>query len=212
MNEADHQRLLSDENIRKRNPHLTGKAIITNRNPSGKKPFEIIIGDIFKELHKKYGENIPEIELLGSHVDNVSSIYNACHCHISTTGAEGYGMIFPESAACGLINIAPRYSGQLDFLNDDNSLLIDTKLRYARPNEQYWAYNKNSKIGQPDQNHTAELMIRAYKEYDQLKEKFDPNMKKMVLELDWKNAAQKMIDAVNGNIEPYEVGTYKGLF
>jgi len=131
------------------------------KNPKGRKAFEIILGDIFQGLVKKYGKRMPEIELLSGHVENVSSIYNACDCHVTTTGSEGFGMPILESMACGLLNIAPNYSGHLDFINEDNGLLIDTKLRFAKPVEQYWSFNPAGKIGQPSLNHTVEQMRRA---------------------------------------------------
>jgi glycosyltransferase involved in cell wall biosynthesis len=181
------------------------------KNPNGRKGFEIVIGDIFKELYNKYGSNMPEVELVDGHVDNIASIYNACDAHISTTGAEGFYMPGLEVQACGLINIAPRYSGHLDFMNGGNALLINTELREAKREEQYWTYNKGSKIGQPDVNHTAELMQRAVKEKDELLKKFKPEMEKMVKEYSWQNAAQKIVDVVNGKVEHYKPGTYNLL-
>jgi glycosyltransferase involved in cell wall biosynthesis len=178
------------------------------KNPGGRKQFEIVVGDIFKRLYKKHGKNMPEIELLSGHVENVSSIYNACDCHITTTGAEGFGMIFLEAAACGIMNIAPRYSAQLDFLNDDNALLIDTKLRPAKALEQYWSVNSKSEIGQPSKEHTIELMRKAVKEYDTLMGKFKPAADKMVKEYSWTAAVNMMIDATEGRMSHYIPGTY----
>jgi len=178
------------------------------KNPSGRKGFEIILGDVFRDIYKKYGNNIPEIELLNGHVENVSSIYNVCNCHISTTGSEGWGMPFIESMACGLLNIAPRYSGHLHFMNDDNSLLIDTTIRYARNVEQYWTFNPKSKIGEGKIGHTVDLMRKAYKEYDQLIEKFTPSMNEVVDRFSWEYAAQLIIDSVEGRNPHYVPGTY----
>lgn len=179
------------------------------KNPKGRKAFEVVIGDIFKKLHKRHGKNIPEIELLSGHVEHVASIYNACDCHVTTTGAEGFGMPLLESMACGLLNIAPNYSGQLDFMNKNNSLLIDTTMRHAKPFEQYWTFNPKSKIGQADKEHTKLLMRKAVDEYDSLMKKFKPNMEKIVEEFSWTNAAQKIVDAVEGRMPHYEPGTYK---
>ena len=179
-----------------------------NTNKKGKKAFEIIIGDMFKKLYKKHGKNMPEIELLSGHVENVSSIYNACNCHVTTTGAEGFGLPLLESMSCGLISIAPNYSGQLDFMNKYNSLLIDTKLRKAKPVEQYWAFNPKSTIGQPDKQHTIELMRKVVREYDDLMERFEPGMKKVVKEFSWTRAAQMIIDATDGSMGHYIPGTY----
>jgi len=167
------------------------------------------MGDLFKELYKKYGKNIPEIELLNGHVENVASIYNACDCHVTTTGSEGFGMPLLESMACGLLNIAPGYSGQLDFMNEDNSLLIDYKMRYARNVEQYWTFNPKSKICEPDRKHAAELMRKAYEEHDELMKKFGPNMEKTVDLFSWTRAAEMIVQATNGDLPAYIPGTYK---
>jgi len=178
-------------------------------NPKGRKAFEVVMGDLFKELYKKYGKNIPEIELLNGHVENVASIYNACDCHVTTTGSEGFGMPLLESMACGLLNIAPGYSGQLDFMNEDNSLLIDYKMRYARNVEQYWTFNPKSKICEPDRKHAAELMRKAYEEHDELMKKFGPNMEKTVDLFSWTRAAEMIVQATNGDLPAYIPGTYK---
>lgn len=179
------------------------------KNPKGRKAFEIVLGDVFRELAKKYGKRMPEIELLSGHVENVASIYNACDCHITTTGSEGFGMPLLESMACELLSIAPNYSGQLDFMNEDNSLLIDYKMRYAKPFEQYWTFNPKSKIGEAKLDHTVEMMRRAYNEHDELMKKFRPNMRKTVEWFSWERAAQMIIDTTQGNLPHYIPGTYK---
>jgi len=179
------------------------------KNPKGRKAFEIVLGDIFKRLHDKHGSSMPEIELLTGYVDNVASIYNACQCHVTTTGAEGFGLPLLESMACNLLSIAPNYSGQLDFMNKDNSLLIDTSIRFAKPLEQYWTFNSKSKIGQPSKKHTIEMMRKAYTEYDTLMERFQPNMRKAVEHFTWKRAAQMIVDATQGKMTHYEPGTYR---
>lgn len=178
------------------------------KNPQGRKAFEVVIGDIFRQLRHKYGKRMPEIEILGGHVENVSSIYNACHVHVTTTGAEGFFMPGLETMACGLFNIAPRYSGHLDFLNDDNALLIDTKLRPAKSVEQYWNYDKKAEIGQVDIGHTVEMMRRAHRDYDVLSAQFKPHMDTMVSKLSWEYAAQRIVDVTQGKVEHYAPGSY----
>lgn len=177
-------------------------------NPGGRKAFEIVLGDVFKDLQKRYGSNMPEIELLNGHVENVASVYNACDCHVTTTGAEGWGMPMLESMSCGLLNIAPRYSGHLHFMNDDNSLLSDCSMRLATNVEQYWTFNPKSKICEPNRDSTAELMRHAYKNHDALMDKLGPNMHKTVNLFSWEHAAQLIIDAINGDMPHYIPGTY----
>jgi glycosyltransferase involved in cell wall biosynthesis len=186
-------------------------------NPKGRKGFEVVLGDIFRDLHNRYGKDLPEIEIIDKRVDNVASIFNACNTHITSTGSECFGIPSLEVMNCGgitgngMISIAPRYSGQLQFMNDNNSLLIDTKLVKARPEEQYWGIDSRNMSGEPDVNHTAELMLRAYKEYDLLLNRFRPEMKKTVRDFSWINATNKIISAISGKCEHYKVSTYKGL-
>lgn len=178
------------------------------KNPNGRKGFEIVMGDVFKQLYKKYGKNIPEIELIDGHLESLGGLYTACDIFITTTGSEGFGLPFLEALASDKLIIAPKYSGHLDFLNDNNSLLINTPLRRVRSGDQYWTHDPNSWIGQPNLNHTAELMRKAYKEYDVLLNKFKPEMDKTVKRLSWENAAQQIIDAAERKVDHYKPKTY----
>ncbi|MEK6881967.1 MAG: glycosyltransferase, partial [Nanoarchaeota archaeon] len=45
--------------------------------------------------------------------------------------AEAFGLTYLEAMACGLPCIATKYSGYLDFLNDENSWLIDGEMKPA---------------------------------------------------------------------------------
>ena len=114
-----------------------------------------------------------------------------------------------ESFCSNLVNIAPNYSGHLDYMNENNSLLIDTKIRYAKNMEQYWTFNPKSKISECDFKHTVELMRKAYHEYDSLLLRFKPGMKKTTSLFSWDNAAKKIISSINGEYPHYIPGTYK---
>lgn len=181
----------------------------SNNNPKGRKGFEIILGDTLKKLAKKFGRNMPEIELLTGHVDNVASIYNACDCNITATGSEGFYMPGLESQSCNLINIAPRYSGHLDFLNDKNALLCDVSIRRAKRFEQYWGHTSKAIISEINKDHMKEIMWKAYKDYNKLKSQFSPEMERIVKQYSWTNAAQMMIDVTKNNLAPYVPGTYR---
>ena len=179
------------------------------KNINGRKAFEICIGDVFQELVKKYGKNMPEIELSTGHLDNVSSLYNACQAHITAAGCEGFGMPLLESMACGLISIAPNYSGQTDFMNTSNSILYDVAMRKAKIEDQYWHSDKRNLISIPKIESLQSAMVQVYKNYDSLKNEFAPTMSKVVEDYSWKNAKEKIIKSVNGELPHYMPGTYK---
>lgn len=172
-----------------------------------KQAYEICVGKFIDELHKKYEDSMPEIEIVQERVDNVAAIYNACNVNISTTGSEAFYIPGIESMACGLINVVTGYGGHLDFMNKQNSLLIDYKLTMATKEDQYWNFDPRNKIAQANQIHTSEMMIKAYKEYKQLTMQFNESMKKTVELFSWKNAAKMMLDTCDGKINHYKKGT-----
>jgi len=58
-------------------------------------------------------------------VPDTSMVYRAVNAYIATDCGEGWGAPTTEAMLCGIPAIAPRHSGHLDYMNDDNSFLID---------------------------------------------------------------------------------------
>jgi glycosyltransferase involved in cell wall biosynthesis len=55
--------------------------------------------------------------------------YNSIDALVSCSGGEGWGLCFSEGMASGLPVIATNWSGNTEFMNSDNSLLIDCTIR-----------------------------------------------------------------------------------
>jgi glycosyltransferase involved in cell wall biosynthesis len=62
-------------------------------------------------------------------------LLRACDAVISLHRAEGFGRLMAEAMALGIPVIASRYSGNLDFMTDDNSWLIDGDLTPVLPGD-----------------------------------------------------------------------------
>jgi glycosyltransferase involved in cell wall biosynthesis len=59
-------------------------------------------------------------------------LYASSDCFILASRGEGWGRPYMEAMASGLPAIAPRWGGQLDFMNENNSFLIDcTEVRVS---------------------------------------------------------------------------------
>lgn len=58
-------------------------------------------------------------------VEDTSALYRSMDAYITTDNGEGWGAPTTEAMLCGLPTIAPRHSGHLEYMNDDNSFLID---------------------------------------------------------------------------------------
>ncbi|MBF0547898.1 MAG: glycosyltransferase family 4 protein [Candidatus Riflebacteria bacterium] len=99
--------------------------------------------------------------------ENVSSkymqyLYSRADAYVSLSHAEGFGMGIYESGFYGKPVIATNYGAYLDFLDQENSFLINCRLGQMTPNPwdrknmqgHFWAF--------PDLNHAIDLMRYVY--------------------------------------------------
>jgi len=132
---------------------------------------------------KKYIErwcphNPPHIIHIGQSVpeEHLPILYNMCDCFVLPTRGEGFGLIMAEAGSCGLPVIATRCCGQMDFLNDDNSYLIDIEgydigSQEVQALSSYYEKMPFAVIGQKAINQTREYMRYVMNNNSQAKEK-----------------------------------------
>ena len=160
---------------------------------SKEKPFEVDVQKILEDKLKGRN-NPPEIEILTSFVPDIGSLYTACDVVLCTSAVEGFGLPNLEALACGCPGIAPRYGGQLDFLNDDNAMLIDTGEMKAPISMQYWTYHPDAVVGDPSTRHCAELLRKFYENPQAEKDRIAEAAKKTVEKFSWEAAAKQITD------------------
>lgn len=163
------------------------------KNGEERKPYEQDLRQVLAKLVRKYGSKIPEIKIVSTRIPNIASLYTACQAFVLMTAAEGFGIPFLEALACGLVVIAPRFGGQMDFLSDDNAMLCNTSWRAARMVEQYWGQSLKSEVGAPDPSHFGELMIECRSNYEQIAKKLVPNGLETAKQFSWMSAMQKIL-------------------
>ncbi|MEA2647271.1 MAG: hypothetical protein QOE92_2354 [Chloroflexota bacterium] len=88
-----------------------------------------------------------------------NSLIGLCDCYVSLHRSEGFGLTLAEAMALGRPVIATGYSGNLDFMNDDNSYLV--KWRPALVGEDVWNYPASGRWAEPDIEDAARLMRHA---------------------------------------------------
>jgi glycosyltransferase involved in cell wall biosynthesis len=82
----------------------------------------------------------------------------AVDCVVSLHRSEGLGLHLAEAMWLRTPTIATRYSGNLDFMNDDNSLLIDAELVNVENGE--GVYPPTARWADPDLDEAAAAMRR----------------------------------------------------
>ena len=109
---------------------------------------------------------IPRISVVSEPIISqyMPSLYKACQAFVLPTRGEGWGLTYMEAMAMGLPTIGTRFSANLDFMNDENSFLIDNlgiepvDEEQVRDNLQYAGLS----WGKPSFEHTVELMRYVY--------------------------------------------------
>jgi len=139
-------------------------------------------------------KDLPEIEIIQSFIPDIGSLYTACDAVISMSSCEGFWLPGLEALACGSLVIAPRHGGQLEFLNDDNSILIDTKEMKAPSSMQYWTNHPDAVVGDPDIKHFSKMLWKVYKNLEKEKQRIKEPAKKTVEKFTWEAAAQMILD------------------
>jgi glycosyltransferase involved in cell wall biosynthesis len=103
-------------------------------------------------------ERLPEARFLANPMSafETRSLLNCCDCFVSLHRAEGFGRCTGEAMFLGRLALATSWSGNLDYMTRENSLLVDHRLVRVRPGEypcasgQVWA--------EPNVDHAVELL------------------------------------------------------
>lgn len=91
--------------------------------------------------------------------EQMTLLQAACDAFVSLHRSEGYGLNIAESMALGKLAIATAFSGNLDFMSSDNSMLVPYSMRevadgeYLRGARQWWA--------EPDHSAAVEALRAA---------------------------------------------------
>ena len=104
----------------------------------------------------------PDIVLLDERLSasERDGLTNATDCYVSLHRAEGFGYTMAESMWAGKPVIATGYSGNLDFMNADNSYLVDHRLVPIGPGHD--PYPASGTWADPDVAHAALLMREVF--------------------------------------------------
>ena len=88
--------------------------------------------------------------------EEVHGLIGGCDAYVSLHRSEGFGLTLAEAMSLGKPTIATRYSGNLDFMSPDNSLLVD----YVRAPIAASArvYRKGCLWADPSTDHAADSM------------------------------------------------------
>jgi glycosyltransferase involved in cell wall biosynthesis len=116
-------------------------------------------GDRLRQLREAIGgdERILVIDRLMSR-DEIFGLESVIDSYVSLHRSEGFGLGLAESMFLGKPVIGTAYSGNLEFMNDSNSLLLDYQLTAVGEHE--YPFAEGQVWAEPSEDHAVELMRR----------------------------------------------------
>lgn len=154
--------------------------------------FDINFNEVYREWSNKYS-NHGEVEIIDQFIVDIETLYNACDIVWTMANTECFWMPGLEGFAANKIVIAPRYGGQLDYMNDDNSILIDGKMIKADLRMQYWESSPYAAVFDPDVDIAASKLKDVINNYDDYLNKFTPKMQELLPNFTWSKVTDKII-------------------
>jgi glycosyltransferase involved in cell wall biosynthesis len=97
--------------------------------------------------------------------DELPRLYRTGDAFVLPTRGEGWGRPFMEAMLMGLPCIGTRYSGHLEFMNDDNAYLIDcNEVDVAEPAWQEADIFRGHRWAEPSEIHLRQLMRQVFED------------------------------------------------
>jgi glycosyltransferase involved in cell wall biosynthesis len=90
----------------------------------------------------------------------MNALFASADCYVSLHRSEGLGLGMAQAMYLGKPVIATNYSGNLEFMNSNNSLLVDYTMTELE--EDSGPYERGTHWAEPDVEHAAELMRFIY--------------------------------------------------
>jgi len=109
------------------------------------------------------------IALINGHFTRTQffSLLASSDCYVSLHRAEGYGQVLAQSMYLGKPVIATGYSGNLEFMNEKNSLLVRYDLGNVDPADGYYRPQVEGNVwAEPDVDDASRLMRWVYEHRD----------------------------------------------
>ena len=164
---------------------------VADKRPKTK--FEVSFKDLYNKWRAK-NKNGPDVEVIYEYINNIESLFIACDIHYSLSNIECFHIPSLQSMAAGKLTIQSNYGGSVDFMNGQNSLLVDGKVGRCPPRYQYWTPSPYAEMFIPDKDDAVDKLKYAVENYDSLMEKFPPAIKKTVNKYTWKNVTKQILD------------------
>lgn len=157
--------------------------------------FHVDLAKMKAGLEKTHKYKWPDMKLINYSVPSLAGLYKYADAVVLPSRSECFSLTVLEAAMVKTPVITTEYGGHLDFLNQENSYLIDHVMRKCPKEGQYHQFAPNSLIAEPSIEHLKQLMRHVKNNYQEAKQKaelcYEQNK-----HLTWENAATQIISLI----------------
>jgi glycosyltransferase involved in cell wall biosynthesis len=134
-------------------------------------PVRLVLKTSFGERHPAQlrelldaAEARPDITVIDDvfSADDLLALMNTCDAYVSLHRSEGLGLTMAEAMLLGKPVIATAFSGNMDFMNDENSLLVRSER--VKVGQSIPPYEAELEWAEPSVEHAAQLMRRLFED------------------------------------------------
>lgn len=195
--------------IERKNPLGLLKAYLTEFKPNEKvclalKTYRINTSPREQEIIKQDIANVkkslnireyPQVRFFGVllSAEHMRGFHDRGDCFVLPHRSEGFGIPHAEAMAYGKPVIATRYGGNLGFMNDDNSYLVDYQLAPVH-NMIFPNYHGHMTWADPSIMHLRQLMRYVFENKEEAKRKGQMAKGYIEEKFGWSNAASLIVD------------------
>jgi glycosyltransferase involved in cell wall biosynthesis len=158
-----------------------------------KQPFDVSLKNCLHTFYKKYPQHA-EVKIFKDFLEDISVLYRSVDATITMAHAECFYLPGIESIASGKVAIAPNYGGQQDFLNEENSLLIEGKIVRSDPTAMYWGQKSNASWIAPDMDDAVKKLQFARDHFRELNEKIGCQKNEILDRYNWDKIAAELLE------------------
>ena len=144
--------------------------------------------------------SLPRIKLITEHLDldDIKSLHEAGDCYVTLPHAEGFGLTSFEAGLKGNPVIATGASGNLQYMNHENSFLVSTTNTYVKGMSSFnkW-YLGDQKWFEPSLTDASDAMVFVANNYKNSLIKGLRLSKSIKNNFNWRRIGKLMLDRLN---------------
>ncbi len=96
----------------------------------------------------------------------INALYELADVYVSPHHGEGWGLTLSDAILFGKPALATGYSGNLEFMTRENSILLDFSEEHIRPEDCFAYFHSGMKWAYPNEDDLGEKMVELYENHE----------------------------------------------